>query len=85
MTITHKEIIAGLVEYYLSQDPKMVARLCANFYIDICRMMEFSELDIESQASLQTRLLHNRKNLMKFIKKGCQDDEGLKLTFWEDL
>ena len=72
MTImkTNKQVIAELTEYFLTQDPRVIAKACAANMIDIMRMWEFQTLPPDEQKSLMDRIYLNVEALKKFAKEG---------------
>lgn len=73
----NKEIIKKLTDYYLTQDPKIVARALANCIIDIHRIVHYHELPESKAISLNARLLLNSASFDKFILEGCDEDMKL--------
>jgi hypothetical protein len=67
---TNKEVIDSLVEYFLKQPPKIIARGLANAMVDIKRLYMFSECSNEEKKSLLFRTDQNIRALNKFIKDG---------------
>ena len=71
---TNKELIQELIDYFLVQDPKIVAKVLAALMIDMNRLMHMDSLDIEEKASLITRMHFNNASLSKFAKNGPESD-----------
>ncbi len=65
---TNKEIVDALQEYFLQQDPKIVARLLANFFIDFNRLVNIDKLPEMEKFWLRRRIQHNVDQLHKFVK-----------------
>lgn len=68
--MTNKELLDKLQEYYLTQDPKTVARCLANCMLDIMRTFCFLELHPDERRSLVERNFQNNRQLQQFIKNG---------------
>lgn len=67
---TNKQVIAELTEYFLTQDPKVIAKACAATMIDVMRMWEFDKLTIPEKKSLMDRVYLNVEALRKFSENG---------------
>jgi len=67
---TNKEIIDSLVEYFLTQEPRIVCRALANMLIDNNRIYNYNELPKEEADSLKTRMKKNLEKLHYFIENG---------------
>ena len=70
MIKTNKQVIAELTEYFLTQEPRVIAKACAATMIDVMRMWEFQTLPIDQQKSLIDRIYLNVQALKKFAKDG---------------
>jgi hypothetical protein len=70
----NKEVADKLVEYFLTQDPKIVARVAANSIIDLNRVFYMSKLSNEELKSLFIRMDRNTKALANFVQNGPQGD-----------
>jgi coenzyme F420-reducing hydrogenase delta subunit len=80
---TNKEIIYLLQEYYLKQDPKIIARCLANMMIDLNRLQHFSYLSSNEAISLMVRMEKNAEQISKFIAN--PDTEELELINLEGM
>jgi hypothetical protein len=69
---TNKEVIDKLTEYFLEQDPKIVARSLANMMIDLNRIRNFRELCPDDIYCLSDRINKNLDSLHRFI-----DNDGI--------
>lgn len=67
---TNKEIIDALQEYYLKQDPDVIARALAALMIDLNRIMCSESLPKDEKNNLIIRMNANRNELLKFINEG---------------
>lgn len=72
--MTNKELIEKLVEYFLTQDSKVVARILANQMIDMRRLILLDRLPKEEAASVIKRSLLNMKELERFSRQGPKGD-----------
>ncbi len=72
--MNNKAVIEKLQQYYLTQDPKVVARLCANFLIDINRFFNIDNLSHEEEEHLLYRTERNMSQVHSFLKTGNMDD-----------
>ncbi len=72
--ISNKEVIDKLVDYFVKQNPKIVAKLLANYMVDTHRIFYHHLLPIEELEFLRQRCLKNSESLEKFIKYGPQGD-----------
>ena len=67
---TNKQVINDLVEYFLTQDPKVVARSLAATMIDLQRIVHIDELPDDERMCLRLRIGANVAALKKFAKDG---------------
>ncbi len=67
--MTNKEVVDKLQKYFLEQDPKDMARLCANFFLDLNRFYIFDTLNDLEKYHLQWRNKKNMHEVYKFLKK----------------
>jgi hypothetical protein len=68
----NKDVVNKLVTYYLNQsDTKLLARVCANFAIDLNRFLHFDELTEEEKSHLLRRTQSNMSQIYDFIRTGC--------------
>lgn len=65
---TNKEVIDALENYFMQQDPKIIARTLAACMIDFNRLMNFDELGKNEQECLRYRLQKNMEELGKFVE-----------------
>ena len=72
---TNKEIIDKLVEYYLKQDPRIVARLLANCQIDLNRWINMGNLDLDEKMSLVKRTRLNMEEMFRFLNEGSNVEQ----------
>jgi hypothetical protein len=70
----NKEVMDRLQEYYLTQDPKVVALCLASAMIDINRIYNLNDLPQAESESLRVRITLLVKELHKFIEKGPSGD-----------
>jgi hypothetical protein len=66
----YSEIVKRLVEYYLQQDPALIARLLANATIDHYRLENIGEGSEAEIDGLCERLSHNNRNFAAFVQSG---------------
>lgn len=71
---TNKEVSDKLTEYFLTQDPEVVARILAANMIDLNRLYHFELLEDDERENLFRRLDHNIGQLEEFIKNGPMSD-----------
>lgn len=71
---SNKELIQELTEYFLTQDPQIVAKTLAAVMIDMNRLINMDSLSIEEKASLIARVHVNNASLSKFAKNGPESD-----------
>lgn len=57
-----------LHEYFLTQDNKLVAKLCACFLVDLNRFLSFSELTTEARKNLLDRTRSNLLQVYEFLE-----------------
>lgn len=74
---TNKEIIDSLEQYFLLQDPKIIARALAGMMIDINRLINIGSLNLSEKVILISRLTANGSELMKFIENGSKGNFNL--------
>lgn len=72
---TNKEIIEALTEYFMTQDPKIIARSLASFSIDFTRIDEMKKLPASEKICLLKRIKANANQVRKFVKNGYQASE----------
>ncbi len=77
--MTNKEVVDKLQLYYLTQDPKMVARICANFALDLNRFLNIDDLDDDEKEDFLRRISFNVGEIYKFVR-----GEDLDLRHWKD-
>lgn len=66
----NREIIYKLTQYFLTQDPSIVAKSLACMMIDLNRLKNMHTLGLEEKVSLFARLDANLAELQRFAKKG---------------
>lgn len=66
----NKELIDRLQAYFLTQDPNVVARILANYMIDMHRLCCVWEIPEEEQENLACRMSINSEKLQDFAKNG---------------
>jgi hypothetical protein len=71
---TNKEVIESLVDYFITQDPKIVATLLAAQMIDMNRFYNMAKLPKDEKKLLMKRLKHNIDQLHSFIRHGPNGD-----------
>ncbi len=81
--MNNKEVIDKLVEYFLTQDPKIVARLAANSIIDLNRFFYMRKLSNDELKTLLRRIDRNMKALQNFIQNGPDGDLILENVYTE--
>ena len=80
--MTNEEVIDKLQAYFLTQDPKVVARLCGNCIVDINRFLNLSIIPHKEAINLLNRWKENIEDVQEFlVSKNC--DEKLKLFMTE--
>lgn len=80
---TNKELIDALQEFFLTQDPKVIAHTLAIFMIDLQRILNFENLEKDEQESLHFRILKNVQEIQKFAKESPPDNERLKYVIFQ--
>lgn len=78
--MTNKEAIEKLTEYFLTQDPRDVAELCASKIIDINKLVNIDKLTFAQQEHLIFRIDANWKEECDFLETG----KVLKLKLIDD-
>ncbi len=73
-SISNKEVIDRLIEYLLTQDPKIVARSLANAMIDFNRMYHLLDLPLNERNNLLNRIEKNSKEVRRFAEHGPDGD-----------
>ena len=68
--ITNKEIMDKLQAYFITQDPKVVAKVLASWMIDFNRFMNIETLPEEERDNLIKRMVLNHQELIDFIMNG---------------
>jgi hypothetical protein len=76
----NKQVIQKLVDYYVTQDPAMVARALANALVDFNRFANLPHLPDEERECLFARLKANCDELQDFIANGPRCDLKLHNT-----
>jgi len=71
---TNKEVIEALQSYYLTKDPKLVARALANACVDYNRIANAESLPKNEFDLLCLRIQKNSECLQKFSKSGPAGD-----------
>lgn len=79
----NKEVSKLLQEYFLKQDPKLIARACANFILDLNRFINFKNISVEERSSLVERTKLNMKEVYNFLKAEGSE-ELLNLINWNE-
>ena len=74
MEKTNKQVIQDLKEYFLTQDPKIVAHILAGLLIDLTRLYNLHKLEQDERQNLFFRLDKNIEEIKKFIKNGPDSD-----------
>ena len=72
--MNNKDIIIRLIDYLLTQDPKIVARLLANAMLDYYRIAYPHLLTKEEHERLMLRIHYNAQSYADFAKNGAQGD-----------
>jgi hypothetical protein len=75
--MNNKEVMDRLTEYYLTQDPKLVARALASQMVDLHRIWHMLELPEAEMHSLHERCEMNLIELDRFL----EDDSRRNLKF----
>ena len=70
MTISNKELINRLTDYFMEQDKEAICRSLANAMIDLHRVANADSMGVKEAECLLYRLAHNSKQLMSFAKNG---------------
>lgn len=76
-TPTNKEVSQRLQKAFLRSDPQKVARLCANFLMDINRYHCLHQLDDEEKARFMNRVRSNLSVLYGFILDKDKDGDSV--------
>jgi hypothetical protein len=71
---TNKKLIEELIEYFNSQDTKVINRALANMMIDMHRIQNSEHLPENELCSLMLRMKHNNEQLEIFSKNGPISD-----------
>ncbi len=71
---TNKEVIRKLSDYFLTQNPGIVARVLANCMIDFHRIRNLDELPENEKDSLTFRIDANSQAVVDFVNNGPQGD-----------
>ena len=77
--MTNKEVIDKLQAFYLTQDPEKVARICANFAVDLNRFLHVDDLDDDEKEDFLGRIAFNVGEIYKFSR-----GEDLDIRHWKD-
>lgn len=67
----NKEVIDKLQEFYLKQDPKLVARALASCMIDYNRLVNYDKLGKNEKFNFDLRVRSNADTLRKFVEYGA--------------
>lgn len=70
MTVSNKELIKRLSDYFVKCDPEVVAKTLAGAMVDFHRIRTVLDLPEEERECLFERLEHNDNELVKFAKNG---------------
>lgn len=77
--MTNKEAIGILKEYFLKNDPKEVAQLCAGLVVDLNRFSNFVQLSEKSALELMERTAMNMSEFNEILKCKEKRDEPLNI------
>jgi hypothetical protein len=77
--VSHKEVIARIMQYLMKQDHEAVCRLAANCMIDLNRALNRELLDQEQKDFFEYRLRHNFDQIMHLMTTPPEKD--VPLTF----
>lgn len=72
--LMNKEVVDNLIEYFLTQDKKVVCRLLANAMIDYNRLYFIDSLSTSELSSLTYRIEQNSIEVRKFAENGPDGD-----------
>lgn len=72
--MTNKEVIDKLVIYFLQQDPQLVARMCANLFVDVNRFFNIDQLSVGERDHLRLRTQANIDVINDYLVTGYMDD-----------
>lgn len=78
MEKTNKELINELQDFFLKQDPSIIARILAGMMIDMNRIMSMDTLGKNEKDCLLVRMEANRNELVRFAKEGPRNEKPLK-------
>lgn len=65
--MTNEEVMQKLSTYFLTQDPKIIARLASSLLIDIHALYNIKELQRDKQEALLKRVKDNIQTLHEFL------------------
>jgi len=71
--MNNKKLIEKLVDYFLENDPEVVAKMLANSMLDQYRLCTINDLPREEAACLLYRIQKNMQALKDFSKNGSKD------------
>jgi len=66
--MNYKEVISKLQKYFLKQDRKTLARLCAIFAADLDKFINIADLSKQERDIFLERVYLNKKEISRFIK-----------------
>lgn len=78
MEKTNKTLINELQEFFIKQDPAIVARILAGTMIDMHRIMCIDSLGENEKECLLVRMKANQNELIRFAKEGPRNEKPLK-------
>lgn len=77
MSISNKEVIVKLSDYFMKQDQYTVCRTLANLMIDYNRLANPDLMDEEEAKRLSIRIVLNSQQIQKFARG---EGEGIPFT-----
>jgi len=71
---TNKEIIKELTDYFMKQPQELVCKMLAGTLVDLNRLKNIDQLEVNEKLSVLFRLEHNLDQLHEFIENGSRKD-----------
>lgn len=75
--VSYAEALEKLKKYLLKQDPRIVADICANFWLDINRFLYMNRLDKKDFDSLIKRSKKNMELMISLVTTDNISDEDI--------
>lgn len=68
--ITNYDAIEAFKKFLLTQNPEVVAHVCANFAVDLNRFLHINELDEDEAKDLIDRTTKTCSDLLHYVEHG---------------